>query len=445
MTEEELLQIIREAADDGRTRLDLSRKQLTALPSEIGQLTNLRTLFLYDNQLSSLPPEIGQLQNLDALYLHDNQLTSLPFEIRQLTKLDFLHLSRNQLSSLPNEIGQLTNLDTLLLNANQLSILPTEIGQLVKLSRLYLSNNQLTTLPPEISQLNLHTLNLRGNPLTSPPPEIVEQGVQAILSYLRELARETQQWVSKMLVVGQGGVGKTSLLRALKSEPFDPGESTTRGIEIVELHLPHPEETDVTMQLNAWDFGGQEIYHATHQFFLTNRSLFLLAWNARHGWEQGKLNYWLDILQARAPDSPVVLVATHIDQRDADLPLQDLQRQYPQIVASCAVSNKDNRGIDDLRQQLIGTAADLPLMGEKWPETWLNAANAVRAHPKRHVTPRELFALMTEHEVTEEHTGILAQWLHDLGDILYYRDEEDINDTVILKPQWVTEHMSLVL
>ena len=55
------------------------------------------------------------------------------------------------------------------------------------------------------------------------------------------------------------------------------------------------------MHLVSWDFGGQDIYHATHQFFLTDRSLFLLLWNARQGWEQAKLHYWLDIIKARAP------------------------------------------------------------------------------------------------------------------------------------------------
>ena len=61
------------------------------------------------------------------------------------------------------------------------------------------------------------------------------------------------------------------------------------------------------MRLSAWDFGGQQIYHATHQFFLTNRSLFLLLWSSRAGWEQGNLRYWLDIITARAPESPIVL------------------------------------------------------------------------------------------------------------------------------------------
>ncbi|MEJ7630940.1 MAG: hypothetical protein WKF28_00410 [Rubrobacteraceae bacterium] len=106
-----------------------------------------------------------------------------------------------------------------------------------------------------------------------------------------------------MLVVGEGGVGKTSMLSALRSEQFNSSESTTHGIAIHPIELAHPEEPNTTMQLNAWDFGGQEIYHATHQFFITNRSLFLLVWNARHGFEQGKLYYWLDTIQALAPES----------------------------------------------------------------------------------------------------------------------------------------------
>jgi len=73
MTEKELLQVIREAADDGRMELNLGGKQLTALPSEIGQLTNLQSLYLHDNQLSSLPPEITQLTNLQTLGLDNNQ------------------------------------------------------------------------------------------------------------------------------------------------------------------------------------------------------------------------------------------------------------------------------------------------------------------------------------------------------------------------------------
>jgi internalin A len=429
------------------TMLHLSLNELTTLAPEIGQLTSLTMLYLGSNKLTILPPEIGQLTNLAMLYLRSNRLATLPSEIGQLTSLTMLYLRSNRLTTLPSEIGQLTNLATLDLRSNRLTSLPSEIGQLTSLQSLDLMSNQLISLPSEIGQLtNLTELNLRDNPLTSPPPEIVEQGRRAVLAYLREqLEGSRRQWISKLLVVGEGGVGKTAMLRALRGERFDPELPTTHGIRIESLELEHPTEVGVSMQLNTWDFGGQEIYHATHQFFLTTRSLFVVAWNARHGYEQGKLYYWLDAIQARAPESPVVLVATHIDERDADLPLAELRAKYPQIVGHCEISNKTGEGIEELRKALTDAAAGLPLMGETWPASWLNAAEAIRAREEKHITPQELWEIMAAHGVSGDNAKILAQWLHELGDILYYQDDEELNDIVILKPQWVTEYISEVL
>ena len=46
MTPEELRLLIDQAADEGWTELDLSGKNLTELPPEIGKLTQLETLIL---------------------------------------------------------------------------------------------------------------------------------------------------------------------------------------------------------------------------------------------------------------------------------------------------------------------------------------------------------------------------------------------------------------
>ena len=51
------------------SELDLSFKNLTELPESIGQLTQLRVLYLFGNQLTRLPESIGQLTQLQVLRL----------------------------------------------------------------------------------------------------------------------------------------------------------------------------------------------------------------------------------------------------------------------------------------------------------------------------------------------------------------------------------------
>jgi Leucine-rich repeat (LRR) protein len=153
--------------------LHLSDNQLTTLPPEIGNLTALQMLNLYDNQLTTLPPEIGNLTALGDLGLSGNQLTTLPPEIGNLTALRYLRLGYNQLTTLPSEIGNLTWLEQFELYGNQLTTLPPEIGNLTALTDLHLGGNQLTTLPPEIGNLTALTdLHLWYNQLTTLPPEI---------------------------------------------------------------------------------------------------------------------------------------------------------------------------------------------------------------------------------------------------------------------------------
>jgi internalin A len=450
--------------------LNLSFNRLRAIPAEIGHLSLLMSLILAENELAAVPAELGLLSSLKILNLSKNLLASLPSEISRLSKLDRLVLSNNVLTSLPSWVGQLDHLTLLDVSGNRLTGVPAEIGELINLKELDLSFNQLTDLPPELGLLtNLQTLDLSGNRLTKlpkeigklinlrelrlygnrmilPPVSMFDQGTAAILAYLQELLdSESKQWTSKLLLVGEGGVGKTSLLRALLEEPFDHAQSSTDGIEIRSLCLKHPNNRDLTMELNAWDFGGQEIYHATHQFFLTNRSLFLLLWNARYGFEQGKLYYWLDTVQALAPESPIILVATSIDEREPVVPFSDLRRRYPQIVSYCKVSNKTGVGVDALRREIAKAASNLPLMGETWPTSFFNAANAIRRRSKErdHITPVQLQELMIDHGV--KYHSVLSQHLHDLGDILYFLHDDQLNDTVILNPEWVDQSISKVL
>lgn len=450
-------------------QLFLGYNQLTSLPPEIGQLVNLEGLYLHHNQLTSLPPEIGQLTNLESLSLSDNPLVSLPPEIKHLTNLEFLALSNslhntlpteiceltslhtlrltgNRLTFLPATIGQLTELKTLDLSFNLLSQLPAEIGLLTRLESLALLKNRLTQLPMEMGNLaNLENLHLKDNPgLLTPPPEIIARGTKDILAFLRELQKSSiVRYEAKLLVVGEGGTGKSSLLRALRDKTFESQSDTTHGIEIGQLTLA---SANAEITLNTWDFGGQHIYHATHQFFLTRRSIYLVVWNARLGVEQGRLHYWLETIKALAPDAPVLLIATHNDERVPDINYQLLKNTYPQLVGNLSVSNKTGQGLAELKDYLAQQAANLPLMGQPWPGNWLQVEHMLQARPEHHIGANTYIQCCASHEVEETIAkGTLGDYLHDLGKILYFRDDYILCNLVVLKANWITKAISLVL
>ena len=253
-------------------------------------------------------------------------------------------------------------------------------------------------------------------------------------------------WKAKLLVVGEGGVGKTSLVKSLTGQGYDPTESTTHGIKIVELNFNHPSQPDTHIRLSSWDFGGQDIYHATHQLFLSDSSLFVLVWNARQGWEQAKLQYWLDIIKARAPHARVILVATHASSRPTDFPLSNLRASYTQIVASVAVDNSTGEGIEELRRMVAEEAARLPLVGSRWPVTWLAAAEAITTSGYQYLNLHDLLDQLSSVGVNDrdQQTSLLRA-LHLLGDIMYFDEDEELRDIVILRPQWVSSYIAKVL
>lgn len=165
------------------TKLSLLSNHLSgALPSQIGDLTALKGLYLWDNAVTALPAEIGNLTALTWFDLESNAVASLPPQIGNLAALEYLFVDYNALTAVPPEIGDLAALHSLSLAGNALTALPPEIGNLVALTELYAGSNALTALPSEIDNLtSLSALYLGHNDLKAFPPAINN------LTTLREL------------------------------------------------------------------------------------------------------------------------------------------------------------------------------------------------------------------------------------------------------------------
>jgi internalin A len=311
--------------------LDLSDTRLTALPESFGQLTRLKELYLGGTRLTALPESFGQLTQLQELALGGTRLTALPESIGHLTQLQKLYLGGTQLTALPESFGQLTQLQELYLSDVELTALPESIGQFTQLERLDLSGMLLAALPESLRRLTkLARLLLHDNPALELPAEVLGPTLGEILSeskkpvppreileyYFRTRGGKRPLNEAKLILVGRGEVGKTSIVNLLIHNSFDPNQKKTEGIKIDPWELSLAGEQ---VRLNVWDFGGQEIMHATHQFFLTQRSLYLLVLSGRGDSAEDDADYWLKLIGSFGGTSPVIVVLNKIKAHRFDV------------------------------------------------------------------------------------------------------------------------------
>ncbi|XP_064599664.1 malignant fibrous histiocytoma-amplified sequence 1 homolog isoform X2 [Liolophura sinensis] len=141
--------------------LNLSCNNLRSLPTEISGLINLRKLDLSKNGIkcmhqkdfSGLPAELGQLKNLRELYISECNLPFVPPAIWALQSLTVLDLSRNKINVLLPEIGSLTSLKKLNLQQTSITCLPSEIAYCQDLEELLLYGNVMDSLPETLADM----------------------------------------------------------------------------------------------------------------------------------------------------------------------------------------------------------------------------------------------------------------------------------------------------
>ena len=308
--------------------LEINGDSLERLPAGLWRLTNLRHLVIGSRALTELPTDIGSLIHLRSLWLGGCALTELPDSLIELRELEDLRVGVNRLSEFPSPVLELPSLRCLMLHQNQIKHLPQGIGRLTKLQELVLDSNLLSRLPPELTRLSeLRQLTLVDNPFEEPLPELIAQGIKAVFSYLKGLEEDgISLYEAKVLLTGEGEVGKTSLVKALKHLPFKEGLPTTHGIELANIVMKHP-YLSADLSLNLWDFGGQEVYRITHQFFFSRRALYILVWKPRQGQQENAVEYWLRLIRLRVgSDVKVMIIATHSDERRPELDVPHLQQ-----------------------------------------------------------------------------------------------------------------------
>lgn len=435
----------------------------------------LTCLNLHGNKIHQIDPDLN-LPQLDDLDLEDNSLNTL-HGLQHFPNLKKLNAADNQIESIETPFP-LIHLEELNLKKNKLRQLE-QLGQLTALKKLFLQENQIQ----QVHATNLahfpalETLTLKNNPIGNLPPELLEGKSYSDENCLTDL----QQWFAelaiastpntdfKIIICGNGGVGKSRILDRLLDRPgFVHNWDSTHGIRIEHQVKPDPQHADRQISLNFWDFGGQTLYHAAHRLFMRYRSVFLVVWDPEHEpysntystdpwgnvYLNEKLAYWVGSIHTQAESSPMVVFQNKVDEPTTP-PLEPGLNLLPaSIQENCQIeygSAKNALRIANLQQQLLQAIQSLPEYGQMMPLSWMLVRDALLQELQDAENCRNMISL-EEFESLCREKGVLESTIKAKS-LLYFLQRTGLlfysswyfADHIILNQQWAIDAIYAIL
>ena len=384
-------------------------------------------------KLTKIPREVFELTHLKELDLHDNQLTAVPDAISRLRNLKILNLSYNRLTAVSDALAKLHHLQTIDLRHNRLMTVPDWLVKLLQLNALYLHNNPIHDPPPGI-------INLQGS--------WGRADIRKLRAYFRQLAEgEDVLYEAKLIIIGEGMAGKTTLAKKLLNPNYElRNEDATVGIQIFhwefpwsQEELPNGQAKEVTFRVNIWDFGGQEIDHATHRFFITKDSLYIIVADTRP--QKTDFHYWLHIVGLFSSQSPTLIVKNETGDRPWDIREQQLRAQFRHFerVYSVNLATQDER-LQLLTNQIKYQIANLPLVGKRLPKTWIQVRQALEDDPRNTMPLQDYLDICERCGFKRKEDKLqLSDYLTKIGVCLHFPENVALREILFLKPEWATE------
>ncbi|XP_056318574.1 leucine-rich repeat serine/threonine-protein kinase 1 [Danio aesculapii] len=491
------------------TVLDLSRNCLSSLPSVVPWgLINLRSLDLSQNQLKELPTPASSQQiicsRLQHVNVSENELECLPLGLLHLRELQRISAARNKLSSLfnipdgTNWIG-LRKLQDLDVSENSLTDLPSSILHCLKtlnsinISRNKLSrfpdpwacplkickasNNQIDVLPDTISifwRTHLREVDISENVLKELPAYIFE--LEALVSL--------KLCGNQISTLPAPNKWKCSCLRTLDLSRNQLGNFHRIPSPSILLFF----RVD-SVSFNVWDIGGPASMSTVNQCFFTDKALYMVIWNLALGEEAvANLQSWLLNIEARAPNSAVIVVGTHLDLIDTKFRTERVATLRAYILALCRtpsgarcsgypditwkhlheVSCKTLEGLDGLRRLLFQVSCSMKdisnpaschkLVGRLIPKSYLILQEAIKAERVRrdeadevqYLTDSELEQIIEQSPASDikdyEDLQTAISFLMETGSVLHFSDtSHGLCKLYFLDAVWLSECLERII
>lgn len=426
-------------------KLNINSCELNELPVWFGVLSNLANLNMDGCDILEIPESFNESSSLTSIFLSEQ--SSLHFPINNIEKLSsvlniYVVASRGKI---PMWIRQLKRIELLCIFGAE-GALPAWIAELSYLRRISVTHGDLRSLPGELGQMkSLKFLDLGNNPNLGIPDELIScHDAKKILDYYYRINIQESLPLNefKLVMVGRGGVGKTSLVHKLVTSQYKEFAQTP-GVQITEWRFEINHEI---VNARIWDFGGQEILHGTHRFFMTERAVYLVLLSGRDGNGEQDAHYWLSLIRSFAGDVPVIILMHRWAECKFEVSIRELRRTYGDSIQFLETDTVTEHNITALRESIKGLAQLLPGLRSRWPAAWRRVKEELPVAQKCWLSFSDfcLFSQARGVAVLDDQQA-LADCLHDLGLMLSYRTDPVLRDCGVLNPQWVTHAIYKVL
>ena len=354
----------------------------------------------------------------------------------------------------------------------------------------------------------------KNNEDTEPEPTFSfnHQAAQLIVKSLKE--RQTVSSKTKDLSQSSSNSG-TALSKVIEKPKSDLEEPSTKGIEALlrdshdHLQVPKlPEDIAALVQRLLekngndeddiysiiWDFGGQSVYYDTHPIFLTQKAIYILAYNlscdpyqkADPPTKKGMggnmkdeccsktnldyLDFWMSSVYSLVrPDvvsqelivsenlPTVFLACTHADKKSQNANPSKIydslkDKVYKELLKGLFVvdntksgSDDECRGVKKLREKVLSVAKKLPQMQEDIPLKWLKFEKVLYLLSQ---DGYKWIPIEKARQIATEECGIsddektirtLLDFMHDQRVLIHFSDSPELKNMVILSPQWLID------